>query len=136
MMLQLGPPPKFPPTQFPPVHHSFIEALGQAIPFLIAGSAVLAMLLVVLLRYHERFREFWSSHVCSFMEERSTRQCDNELMVERYLLNELTQEQREAVEAHVFECAKCAASMDSGLQFIETLKREAPMSGEKVKGGK
>lgn len=46
-----------------------IVKFANAVPFLIAGGAVMAMLLSVLLRYNERFREFWATHVCAFMEE-------------------------------------------------------------------
>jgi len=122
MIIQLGPPPTFPYASQP----SYTGWLMEAVPFLIAGSALLAMLLAVLLRYNDRFREFWSVHVCAWMEEHSRPQCSKELMVERYLLDELTPAEREAVEIHILECARCAASMDSGLAFIETLKRDAP----------
>jgi hypothetical protein len=41
----------------------------DAIPFLIAGCAVLAMLLSVLLRYSSRLSEWWEHNVCGWMEE-------------------------------------------------------------------
>jgi hypothetical protein len=41
----------------------------DAVPFIVAGGAIAAMLLSVVLRYSERFREFWATHVCAFMEE-------------------------------------------------------------------
>jgi hypothetical protein len=59
--LQLGPVPSPPP----PEPMSWISA----VPFIIAGGAVLAMLLSILLRYNARFREFWDRHVCDWMEE-------------------------------------------------------------------
>lgn len=116
-MIQLGPPPSLPPTS-----HSFIEALMQAIPFLVAGSAFLAMLIVWLIRYNEGFREFWAGHVCAYMEEHSTSQCD-EMAAERYLLNEMTPAECEAFEAHIFYCNKCFQSLKSGVEFIDGIRR-------------
>jgi hypothetical protein len=40
-----------------------------AVPFLVAGGCFLAMLLSMLWRYSERWREFWAARVCAFMEE-------------------------------------------------------------------
>jgi hypothetical protein len=50
-----------------------IHKFCDSIPFLVVGGAVLSMLLSILLRYNERFREFWAQHVCSFMEEHGIR---------------------------------------------------------------
>lgn len=43
--------------------------IGEAIPFLVAGSAVLAMLLSITLRYNDRVRAWWEANVCGWMEE-------------------------------------------------------------------
>jgi hypothetical protein len=43
--------------------------IGEAIPWVIVGGAVLAMLLSILLRYSDRFREWWERNICAWMEE-------------------------------------------------------------------
>lgn len=121
MMHPLLPPP-------PLDTHDISGWLMDAVPFLAAGTVLLAMTLCVLVRYNEQIREFWARHVVAFMEEHVIPECDG-LMVERYLLGELTAEQREAVEAHVFECDKCRESMESGLRFIAALKHETNVKG-------
>jgi len=43
--------------------------------------------------------------------------------VERYLLNELTDEQRMRFEAHYFECSLCADGILAGQALIEGLRK-------------
>jgi hypothetical protein len=43
--------------------------LTDAVPFLLAGTVVAALIVSALFRYSESFREFWATHVCAFMEE-------------------------------------------------------------------
>jgi hypothetical protein len=62
-----GPPPPLPPER--PWTGSLRDWISLAIPLVIAGLCLLAMLISVLFRYSERFREFWATHVCGWMEE-------------------------------------------------------------------
>lgn len=57
--LQLGPPPTPPPY----LRRAVFGCMGEAIPFLVAGSALLVMLFSVLLRYTDRVRDWWASKV-------------------------------------------------------------------------
>lgn len=59
-----GPQPTLPPD--PLCASLWIEDL---IPFFVAGCAIAAMGVSILLRCSERFREFWTAHVCAFMEK-------------------------------------------------------------------
>ena len=43
--------------------------------------------------------------------------------VERYLLNELTEQQRTRFEEHYFECATCANGILAGQALIEGLRK-------------
>jgi hypothetical protein len=63
---------------------------------------------------------------------------------EKYLLNELTQAQRDAYEEHYFDCADCAEELKTTMAFMqgarEVLRRRAPETVEskklaRVKGG-
>jgi hypothetical protein len=95
------------------------------IPWLVIVGFVLSAALALFLRYNARFREFWQAHVCAFMEKHAHREdpvaaaCPiaMDLAPERYLMGELTPEQREAFEVHMFTCAQCFESMKSGVGF-------------------
>lgn len=45
---------------------------------------------------------------------------------EKYLLGELTDLDREAFEAHFFECQECAAGIEAGFTFVEGAKQVLP----------
>ena len=45
---------------------------------------------------------------------------------ERYLLDELTPDAREAFEAHFFDCPECALDLRAGAAFVEEAKTQLP----------
>jgi hypothetical protein len=45
---------------------------------------------------------------------------------ERYLLNELTPDMRDAFEEHVFECPECALDLRAGALFVREVKVQLP----------
>jgi putative zinc finger protein len=45
------------------------ECPAQAVPFVIVAGVLVAMLISVLFRYSERFREFWARLVVDWMQE-------------------------------------------------------------------
>jgi hypothetical protein len=47
-----------------------------------------------------------------------------EMMVERYLLGELTGDSRDQFEDHMFGCVECAADVKQGVLFLETARQE------------
>jgi hypothetical protein len=49
-----------------------------------------------------------------------------EMAAERYLLNELTPDARDAFEAHLFECTECALDLRAGAAFVEDAKTQLP----------
>ncbi len=49
-----------------------------------------------------------------------------QMVAERYLLGELTAEQRDAFEEHAFDCPECSLDLRAGAAFIETAKVELP----------
>ncbi|HEY2469405.1 MAG TPA: zf-HC2 domain-containing protein [Terracidiphilus sp.] len=49
-----------------------------------------------------------------------------QMATERYLLNELTPEEREAFEEHVFDCPECALDLRAGSVFITEAKAQLP----------
>ena len=49
-----------------------------------------------------------------------------QMAAERYLLNELTPDVREAFEAHFFECPDCALDLRAGAAFVEEAKAQLP----------
>jgi len=49
-----------------------------------------------------------------------------EMMAERYLLDELTPELRDAYEEHVFGCPECALDLRTGAAFINEAKQQLP----------
>ena len=49
-----------------------------------------------------------------------------EMAAERYLLNELTPELRDAFEEHAFDCPECALDLRAGSTFINIAKDELP----------
>lgn len=49
-----------------------------------------------------------------------------QMAAERYLLDELTPELREAFEEHVFECPECALDLRAGAAFVDEAKLQLP----------
>lgn len=49
-----------------------------------------------------------------------------QMAAERYLLDELTTEEREAFEEHVFDCPECALDLRAGSAFITEAKAQLP----------
>ncbi len=49
-----------------------------------------------------------------------------QMAVERYLLDELTPELREAFEEHVFDCQECTLDLRAGVAFVEEAKVQLP----------
>jgi hypothetical protein len=49
-----------------------------------------------------------------------------ELVAERYLLDELTPEAREAFEEHAFDCQECALDLRAGAAFVDEAKLQLP----------
>jgi hypothetical protein len=49
-----------------------------------------------------------------------------QMAAERYLLNELTPDAREAFETHLFECPECALDLRAGVAFIDEAKTQLP----------
>src|SRR5262245_32593956 len=45
------------------------------------------------------------------------------LMAERYLLGELSDDERDAYEAHLFDCQTCFAQVKAGTEFVGYIKR-------------
>jgi hypothetical protein len=48
------------------------------------------------------------------------------MAAERYLLNEMTPDEREAFECHLFECPECALDLRSGTVFVEEARAQLP----------
>lgn len=48
------------------------------------------------------------------------------MLVERYLLEELTPELRDAFEEHMFDCAECSVDLRAGAAFIQEAKVQLP----------
>jgi len=48
-----------------------IRWIADNIPYVLVGAAGVAMLISVLHRHCEPFREFWERHLCGLMEERT-----------------------------------------------------------------
>src|SRR4029077_7052620 len=53
-----------------------------------------------------------------------------EMAAERYLLNELSPELRDAFEEHAFDCPECALDLRAGATFIGAAKVELPKIAE------
>jgi hypothetical protein len=49
-----------------------------------------------------------------------------QMAAERYLLNELTPDAREAFEEHFFDCPECALDLRAGAAFVEEAKAQLP----------
>jgi len=48
--------------------------LVKVVPYFIVAVVIVGMVVSILLRYSERFREFWETHICSFMEEHQVKE--------------------------------------------------------------
>jgi hypothetical protein len=53
-------------------------------------------------------------------------EASKQMAAERYLLNELTPDVREAFEAHFFDCPECALDLRAGAAFVEEAKAQLP----------
>src|SRR5579871_6521106 len=53
-------------------------------------------------------------------------QAVQEMATERYLLDEMSPELREAFEEHLFECSECALDVRAGNVFLSEAKRQLP----------
>jgi Putative zinc-finger len=53
-------------------------------------------------------------------------QAVKQMLVERYLLDELTPELRDAFEEHMFDCAECSVDLRAGAVFIREAKEQLP----------
>jgi len=53
-------------------------------------------------------------------------QAVEQMASERYLLNELTPEAREAFEEHVFDCPECAMDLRASVAFVDEAKAQLP----------
>lgn len=49
-----------------------------------------------------------------------------EMAAERYLLDELTPEARDAFEEHLFDCSECALDIRAGAAFVDEAKTQLP----------
>ena len=49
-----------------------------------------------------------------------------QMAAERYLLNELTPDAREAFEEHLFDCRECALDLRAGAAFVDEAKAQLP----------
>jgi hypothetical protein len=49
-----------------------------------------------------------------------------QMIAERYLLDELTPEAREAFEEHLFDCPECAVDLRAGVAFVMAAKEQLP----------
>jgi hypothetical protein len=49
-----------------------------------------------------------------------------QMATERYLLDELTPEQREAFEEHLFDCQECVLDLRAGTAFVQEAKAQLP----------
>ena len=52
-----------------------------------------------------------------------------QMAAERYLLDELKPEEREAFEEHFFECPDCALDLRAGVAFVDEAKEQLPALG-------
>jgi len=50
----------------------------------------------------------------------------HQMAAERYLLDELTPDAREAFEEHLFDCQECALDLRAGVAFVEEAKVQLP----------
>lgn len=50
----------------------------------------------------------------------------NAMMAERYLLDELSPDERDAFEEHFFDCAECAIDVRAGAAFVQEAKAQLP----------
>ncbi len=57
-------------------------------------------------------------------------QATQQMAAERYLLNELTPELRDAFEEHAFDCPECTLDLRAGAAFISAAKVELPKLAE------
>jgi putative zinc finger protein len=50
-------------------------------------------------------------------------QAVKDMMAERYLLGELSSQERDAFEAHLFDCSSCFEQVRAGAEFVDYVKR-------------
>lgn len=59
-----------------------------------------------------------------------------QMAAERYLLNELAPDARDAFEEHVFDCAECALDLRAGSLFVQEAKNQLPtLAASQAKSG-
>src|SRR5262249_7160769 len=64
-------------------------------------------------------------------------QAIKDMLAERYLLGELAEDERDAYEAHLFECNVCFAQVKAGTDFVNYVKQhgaEAPAPAPPFRG--
>jgi hypothetical protein len=60
----------------------------------------------------------------------------DQMAAERYLLNELTSDARNAFEEHAFDCAECAVDLRAGALFVQEAKDQLPgLASSQAKSG-
>jgi hypothetical protein len=60
------------------------------------------------------------------MEKMEHSEALQQMIAERYLLNELTPDTREEFEEHLFDCPECALDLRAGAAFVEAAKTQLP----------
>ena len=55
-----------------------------------------------------------------------------QMAAERYLLNELTPDAREAFEEHLFDCPECALDLRAGVAFVDEVRVRLPKLASKA----
>lgn len=68
----------------------------------------------------------YRTHVAGVIKAMNHNEAMQHRAAERYLLNELSPEERDAYEAHVFECQDCALDLRAASAFVDEAKIQLP----------